>query len=93
MFGISPEYSESFMIIMYFLPALVSLIVLLFAKRKLIWLAIPITITADLITFWGAITYYETRGLAFLFLIPQIIVVSIISLVIMLVHKKRLRTR
>ena len=88
MFNIPYEYSEAFAFLMYFAPAFISLAVLFFAKRKLIWLSIPITIIADLLAFWSALTYYEFWQLALLFLIPQIIIVTIISLIIMLIYRK-----
>ena len=89
MFDIPFEYSEAFTVIMYFAPALISLIVLFFAKRKLIWLSIPITIIADILAFGKALVYYEFWRLALVFLIPQIIVVTAISIAIMLIHRKR----
>jgi hypothetical protein len=89
MFDIPIQYSEIFVVAMYFVPALISLTVLFIVKRKMIWLSIPITIIADLVAFWNGLTYYESRGLVLLFLIPQIIFVSIISVTITLVHRKR----
>jgi len=82
------QYGEIIAIIMYFVPAIVSLFVFWFVNKKLIWLSIPITIAADLIAFWGALTNYEFWQLALIFLIPQIIVVTIITLIIMHFHKK-----
>jgi hypothetical protein len=89
MFDIPIRYSEIFVIAMYFAPALISLTVLFFVKRKIIWLSIPITIIADLVAFWSGLVYYETRGIVLVFLIPQIIVVSIISVTITLIHRRR----
>jgi hypothetical protein len=74
---------------MYFAPALISLTILFIVKRKMIWLSIPITIIADLVVFWNGLTYYESQGLVIVFLIPQIIVVSVISITITFVHRKR----
>jgi hypothetical protein len=89
MFDIPIEYSELFTIIMYFAPAIISLVVLGIKNRRFIWIAIPITIIADLIAYWRVLVYYETRQLALMFLIPQVVVVTIIAFVVMLIHKKR----
>jgi len=85
------EYGGMITITMYFAPAIISLIVLWFVNKKLIWLSIPITIAADLITFWGALANYEFWRIALIFLIPQMIVVTIVSLVIMYLHRKRVK--
>ena len=82
------QYGEIVAIIMYFLPALISLFVFWLVNKKLIWLSIPITIAADLIAFWGALTNYEFRQLALIFLVPQIIVVTIISVITVHLHRK-----
>ena len=82
------QYGEIISITMYFAPAIISLIVLWFVNKKLIWLSVPITIAVDLIVFWGALTNYEFWQLALVFLIPQIIVVTGISLIVMHFHKK-----
>ena len=89
MFDIPFEYGEAFTIIMYFAPALISLVVLWFANKKLSWIAIPITIIADLVAFWSALTNYEFWQLALVFLIPQIIVVTAISLIIMRIYRRK----
>ena len=89
MFDIPFEYGEIFTIIMYFAPALISLVALWFINKKFIWLSIPITIIADLIAFWSALTYYESWQLALVFLIPQIIVVTAISLFIMRIYRRK----
>ena len=83
MFDIPFEYSEAFTFVMYLAPAIISLVVLGIVKRKFIWLSIPITIVADLIAFWSVLIYYESRGLALVFLIPQVFVVTAISAVVM----------
>ena len=83
------SYGDIITIIMYFAPAVISLVILGFMKKKLIWLSIPITIVADLIAFWDALTNYEFWQLALVFLIPQIIVVTIVSLSIMRFSKKK----
>ena len=88
MFDIPFEYSEAFTFVMYLAPAIISLVVLGIVKRKLIWLSIPITIFADLIAFWSVLIYYESRGLALVFLIPQVFVVTAISAVFMYRNKK-----
>ena len=81
-------YGEAFSIIMYFAPAIISLVVLGLVKRNLIWMSIPITIIADLIAFWSVLAYYESRGVALVFLIPQIIVVAAISAFVLYKSKK-----
>lgn len=89
MFDIPFEYSEIFTIIMYFAPALISLMILYFAKRKMIWLSIPITIIFDILAFGKALVNYEFWQLTLVFLIPQIAVVAIISFIVMYINKKR----
>ena len=84
------KYGEIITVTIYFTPAIISFIVLWVFNKKLIWLSIPITIAADMIAFWSALTNYEFRELALIFLIPQIIVVTIISLIIMHLDKKKL---
>lgn len=82
--------SEGFSVFIYFVPPIISLAVLFFLKRKLIWLSIPITIFVDLI-FWGAAILDSSygRGLAKIFLIPQISGVAVISLLITYISKRR----
>ena len=77
------EYTKAFTIIMYFAPAIISLIAFYFLKRKLIWLTVPITAIFDVIAFWDVILYYESRMLSMIFLIPQLIIVGVISFFIM----------
>jgi hypothetical protein len=89
MFDIPVEHSELFTVVMYFAPAIISLVSFGIIKRKLIWIAIPITVVADLIAFWSVLTNYETRQLALVFLVPQIFIVSVIAFVVMYIHKKR----
>lgn len=84
------EYGETFTVVMYFVPALISLVALWFINKKRICIAIPITIIVDLITFWDVLTYYESRPLALVFLIPQVIIVAAISLIIMRIYKKKI---
>lgn len=89
MLDIPIEYSEIFTRIMYFAPVLILLIVFWCINKKRIWIAIPITIITDLITFWNVLTYYESWQLALVFLIPQIIVVAIIALAVMFISKRK----
>lgn len=44
--------SETFSIFMFIMPSIISLIILYFLDRRLIWLSIPITILFDLLV-WG----------------------------------------
>ena len=74
--------TETFSIFMFIMPSIISLIILYFLDRRLIWLSIPITILFDLLV-WGKAIFDSSyaRGLATVFLIPQIVVVIIISIV------------
>lgn len=79
------KYGEILSIIAYFLPAVISLAVLFAVKKKWVWLSIPIVAIVDLIV-WGEILIYnfgELRGIALIFLIPQILITTIISLSIL----------
>ncbi len=83
------EYLGVFSVGMFFIPPIVSLAMFYILKRELIWLSILITVIVDVIVFRDVLTYYETRSLALLFLIPQVFVVAVISLY--LTYKKRQR--
>ena len=81
--------SEFFSMFMFFVPPIAALLVLYFIRRKLVWVAIPFTVLLDAL-FWGpAIAKAGSYGgTALIFLIPQVIVVTLISLLIMRSAKK-----
>lgn len=85
------RYGEILSIIAYFLPAVVSLVVLFVVKKKWIWLSIPIVASIDLIV-WGEVLIYnfgELRGIALIFLVPQILITTIIALSILKFDKRK----
>ena len=69
---------------MFFVPPAAALLVLYCMKRNLVWLAIPITLLTDAL-FWGPAIAKAGNygGTALIFLIPQVIVVTLLSLAIM----------
>lgn len=81
--------SEIFSMFMFFVPPITALLVLYFIRKKLVWIAIPITLLLDTL-FWGpAIAKAGSYGgTALMFLIPRVIVVMLISLLIMRKAKK-----
>lgn len=83
------QYGEVFSIVMFFVPPILILSALYLIKRRCMWLAIPITIVVDLLI-WGKGVFESPHGGAALaFLIPQIIVVTVISFVILFFEKDR----
>jgi preprotein translocase subunit YajC len=88
------QYGEVFSIVMFFAPLILFLSVLYFIKRRWIWLAIPITIVVDLFV-WGKGVFESPHGgVALVFLIPQIIVVAVISFAILFFEKnKKLKSK
>lgn len=73
------QYGEVFSIVMFFVPPILFLSTLYFIKRRWMWLAIPITIVVDLLV-WGKGVFESPHGgVTLVFLIPQIIVVAVIS--------------
>ena len=77
------QYGEVFSIIMFFIPPILSMIILYFTKRNWIWMSIPITIVVDLLV-WGKGIFELSYGrVALIFLIPQVTIVTIISFVIL----------
>lgn len=85
------RYSEIISIIMFFAPPILSVLILYFIKRSWIWLSIPITIVIDLLV-WGKGIFESSHGaIALVFLIPQVVVVAIISIVILYLEKHRKR--
>lgn len=85
------EYTTTFAVIMYFVPAIISLLAFFFLKKKFIWLAVPITALFDVIAFWDVITYYESQMLSMIFLIPQLIIVGAISFLVFWRNRKKKR--
>lgn len=85
------QYGEMFSIIMFFIPPILSVLILYFTKRNWIWLSIPITIVVDLLVWRRAIFESSHSGIALAFLIPQVTVVAIISFVILYIDKCRKR--
>ena len=82
--------SESFSMFMFFVPPLVAaLLILYFIRKKLVWVAIPITLLLDFLIWGPAIAKAGSYGgAALIFLIPQVIVVTLMSLLIMRSAKK-----
>ena len=85
------QYGEIFSIIMFFIPPILSVIILYFTKRNWIWLSIPITIVVDLLVWGKGIFESSHSGIALAFLIPQVTVVAIISSMILYIVKRRKR--
>jgi preprotein translocase subunit YajC len=83
------QYGEIFSIIMFFIPPILSVIILYFTKRNWIWLSIPITIVVDLLIWGKGIFESSHSGIALAFLIPQVTVVAIISFVILYIKRRR----
>jgi hypothetical protein len=83
------QYGEIFSIIMFFIPPILSVIILYFTKRNWIWLSIPITIVVDLLIWGKGIFELSHSGIALAFLIPQVTVVAIISFVILYIKRRR----
>lgn len=75
--------SEIFSVLAFLLPPLISIIVFYLWKRSWICWSIIITIGVDLFV-WGPAIWSSSyaRGLASIFLIPQIVVVTLVSLMI-----------
>lgn len=85
------QYGEVFSIIMFFIPPILSMLILYFTKRNWIWMSIPITIVVDLLV-WGKGIFELSHGrVALIFLIPQVTIVTIISFVILCLEKRRKR--
>lgn len=85
------QYGEVLSVVMFFVPPILSILLLYITKRNWIWLSIPITIVADLLV-WGKGVFELSHGrVALVFLIPQVAVVTIISFVILYLKKRRER--
>ena len=83
------QYGEKFSIIMFFIPPILSVIILYFTKRNWIWLSIPVTIVVDLLV-WGKGIFELSHGrIALVFLIPQVTVIAIISFMIFYLEKRK----
>ena len=50
-----------FSIIMFFIPPILYVLILYFAKRNWIWLSIPITIVVDLLV-WGKVIFESSHS-------------------------------
>jgi hypothetical protein len=85
------QYGEKFSIIMFFIPPILSVLILYFTKRNWIWLSIPITIVVDLLVWGKGIFELPHDRVALVFLIPQVTVIAIISFVILYLEKRRKR--
>jgi len=83
------QYGEVFSIIMFFILPILSMLILYFTKRNWIWMSIPITIVVDLLV-WGKGIFELSHGrVALIFLIPQVTIVTIISLVILYLENRK----
>ncbi len=80
--------SPIFVIIMFYGPPVLSLLILFFIKRNCLYLSVPITAIIDML-FWGytIINGGSYAKLVFVFLIPKWVFLLIISFVIMTVDK------
>ena len=75
--------SEAFSVCMFLLPPLAALLILFFVKRSLIWLSVPITVAVDALVWGPAVIHGGSYGaIALVFLMPQVLVVTGISLFI-----------
>lgn len=85
------QYGEVFSVVMFFVPPILCLWALYFIKRRWIWLAVPVTIGVDLLV-WGKGLFESPHGgVAIVFLIPQIIVVAVISFAILVLENRKLK--
>ena len=79
------QYGELISILLYLLPPILLLSVLCIVRRRMIWLAVPLTAIVDLLI-WGRALLYnygEFRGIVLLFLLPQIAVTALIALLML----------
>ncbi len=83
------RYGEIISITVFFVPPILSVLILYFIKRNWIWLSIPITIVIDLLVWGKGIFESSHGGIVLVFLIPQVTVVAIISVVILYLEKRR----
>ena len=83
------QYGEVLSIIMFFIPPILSMLILYFTKRNRIWMSIPITTVVDLLVWGKGIFESSHLGIALIFLIPQVTVVTIISFVVLYFEKRR----
>ena len=75
--------SEAFSVCMFLLPPLAALLILFFVKRSLIWLSVPIAVAVDALVWGPAVIHGGSYGaIALVFLVPQVLVVTGISLFI-----------
>ncbi len=83
------QYGVIISIIMYFIPPILSMLILYFIKRNWVWISIPITIVIDLLVWGKSILELSHGAIAFVLLIPQVTVVAIISFLILYLEKRR----
>ena len=83
------RYGEIISITVFFVPPILSVLILYFIKRNWIWLSIPITIVIDLLVWGKGIFESSHGGIVLVFLIPQVTVVAIISVVILYIKRRR----
>ena len=75
--------SEAVSVCMFLLPPAAALLILFFVKRSLIWLSVPITVAVDALVWGPAVIHGGSYGaIALVFLVPQVLVVTGISLFI-----------
>ena len=55
---------------------------LFFTCRKYVWVSLPLAAAVELILQWSDFCYYESRGLAILFVSAQITVTGIVILIL-----------
>lgn len=68
----------------YYIAPIILLLFFFIKKRNLIWLTLPISMTLDIIAFWGVLTYYETQGLIKLSIAFHLIFIGIVIKIITL---------
>ena len=77
------QMSEVFSVLAFLVPPIVSLLAFYWWKRRCICWSIAITAVVDALVWGSAICSSSyARGLAMIFLIPQIVVVTLVSLMI-----------
>ena len=79
------QNGELISILLYLLPPTLLLSVPCIVRRRMIWLAVPLTAIVDLLI-WGRALLYnygEFRGIVLLFLLPQIAVTALIALLML----------
>ena len=85
------QLSDVFSVIAYFVPPILSLILLSVFRRQWVWLALPITAVVDFLV-WGPVLTYnygELQGIALLFLVPQLLIAAGIAFVVLSQSKRK----